>query len=102
FGDGRDVMFVCCTRLVRHEIARTPRQYDFVCRRAATDCSSVAAEERYGRNFMRHGDRREMPATMLYWGASRYQPMGEPGRYSLMSAIANALASTLAHLAKLA
>ena len=29
----------------------------------------------------------------------RCQPMGEPGRYSLMSAIANALASTAAHCA---
>jgi hypothetical protein len=55
--------------------------------------------ERYGRNFMRQSDSNEMPAAMSYWGASRCQPMGEPGRYSLMSAIANASASTPAHCA---
>ena len=36
---------------------------------------------------------------MSYCGASRCQPIGAPGRYSLMSAIANASASTPAHCA---
>jgi hypothetical protein len=35
-------------------------------------------------------------------GSAAMQPMGEPGRYSLMSAIANASASTLSHCATLA
>src|SRR5688572_11081837 len=55
--------------------------------------------ERYGRNFIRHSESNEIPAAMSYCGASRCQPMGEPGRYSLMSAIANASASTAAHCA---
>jgi len=39
---------------------------------------------------------------MSYWGASRCQPIGDPGRYSLISAIANASALTPAHLASAA
>src|SRR5262245_35174653 len=62
----------------------------------------VAAGERYGRNFIRHGDSSETPATMSYCGASRCQPIGAPGRYSLMRAIANAFGSTPAQSATLA
>ena len=58
--------------------------------------------ERYGRNFMRQVDNSEMPATTSYCGASRCHPMGVPGRYSLMRAMANASASTPAHKAILA
>ena len=39
---------------------------------------------------------------MSYWGASRCQPIGDPGRYSLISAMANASASTPAHSASAA
>src|SRR5436190_9586900 len=77
--------------------------------RRASTVSEVAARregigagdagERYGRNFIRHADSNEIPATMSYCGASRCQPIGEPGRYSLISAIANASASTPAHSA---
>src|SRR4026209_879499 len=61
------------------------------------DVGAGDAGARYGRNFIRHADSNEIPATMSYCGASRCQPMGEPGRYSLMRAIANASASTAAH-----
>jgi len=40
-----------------------------------------------------------MPATMSYCGASRCQPIGAPGGYSLISAIENAPASTPAQSA---
>ena len=33
-GDGRDVMFVRSPRLLRHEVRRTPREHDLVCRRS--------------------------------------------------------------------
>jgi hypothetical protein len=66
------------------------------------DRSAGGARGRYGRNLIRHADNSERPATMSYCGASRCQPMGEPGRYSLMSAIANASASTPAHCATVA
>jgi hypothetical protein len=36
---------------------------------------------------------------MSYWGASRCQPIGDPGRYSLISAMANASAWTPAQSA---
>jgi len=55
--------------------------------------------DRYGRNFIRQVDKSESPATMSYCGASRCQPMGEPARYSLISAMANASALTCAHAA---
>src|SRR5947208_631206 len=34
---------------------------------------------------MRHDDSSEMPATMSYCGASRCQPIGAPGGYSLIN-----------------
>ena len=39
---------------------------------------------------------------MSYWDASRCQPIGDPGRYSLISAMAKASASTPAHSASAA
>ena len=43
----------------------------------------------------------EMPATMSYCGASRCQPIGAPGGYSLIRAITNASGSSSAHAATL-
>src|SRR5688572_30141380 len=64
---------------------------------------NVEAEgARYGRNFIRQADKSEIPATMSYWGASRCQPMGAAGGYSLMRAMANASASMPAQSATLA
>ena len=58
-----------------------------------TDEATSGEGERYGRNFIRQADKSEIPATISYWGASRCQPMGVPGRYSLIRAMANALES---------
>src|SRR3954447_20879818 len=56
----------------------------------------------YGRSFIVHEDRSDTPATIAYCGASRCQPIGAPGAYWLISAIANASGSTLDHAATLA
>src|SRR4051812_45217670 len=56
----------------------------------------------YGRSFIVHDDRSDTPATMAYCGASRCQPIGAPGAYWLISAIANASGSTLDHAATFA
>src|SRR4029453_18124564 len=87
-------MFIRGPRLLRHEVRRTPREQNLVGGRSREDFGTGDGGERYGRNFIRQSDSNEMPATMSYCGASQCQPMGEPGRYSLMSAIANASAST--------
>src|SRR5262245_15292562 len=59
----------------------------------------VAPGETYGRNRIRQDDNSDTPATMSYCGASRCHPIGEPARYSLISAIANASDSMPAHVA---
>src|SRR6185312_12217039 len=59
----------------------------------------VAPGDTYGRNRIRQGDSNDTPATMAYCGASRCHPIGEPARYSLISAIANASGSMPAHAA---
>ena len=92
--DRRDVMFVRLSATPRHQIRRSPRRARSRGSPIAGTTLSLDAGERYGRNFIRHADSSEMPATMSYCGASRCQPIGEPGRYSLMSAMANASAST--------
>ena len=64
--------------------------------------SEAESGERDGRNLIQQADRSEIPATMSCWGASRCQPIGVPGRYSLINAMANASESTPAQWAILA
>src|SRR5215203_1334500 len=65
-------------------------------------CLVAAASEggRYGRKRIRHDDNNDTPAINSYCGASRCQPIGVPGRYSLISTIPNSPASTPASSAR--
>ena len=82
------------TPVAIHPSSGTPIDGPAQSRVSSIDDGDVGAEgERYGRNFIRQADKSEIPATMSYWGASRCQPMGVPGRYSLIRAMANASAS---------
>ena len=86
-------------RLARHHVRRPLLQQDLVRRRPTLTRRFGTPGPTYGRSRIRHDDSSDTPATMPYCGASRCQPIGAPGGYSLISAIANAWASTSAHCA---